>query len=497
MTRFRVFIFGLICLATSIFNTSKGTEIRTARGTVIIASPVSSNPRILYGIDKLSAALRSAGFNVRVARQDVLPKGEQVVVVGLNDSRLVQNGSRSLGLNSVSGTQKEGFTIQSKGTKIIVGGNDASGALYGCLELADRVKASGSLPRDLSFSDKPEMVLRGTCVGVQKPELLPGRGVYEYPYTPESFPWFYDKALWIKYLDMMVENRYNSLYLWNGHPFASLVKLKDYPYAVEVDDATFKKNEEMFRFLTEEADKRGIWVIQMFYNIIVSKPFAEKHHMKTQDRNRLIVPVIADYTRKSIAAFVQKYPNVGLLITLGEAMEGVGQDDVDWFTKTIIPGVQDGMKALGIKKEPPIVLRAHDTDAPAVMKAALPLYKNLYTMAKYNGEALTTYTPAESGLSFTEVLAGLGRYTLKMCISWLILSRSVTDRLILSRSACRRCTMFMRQMDYISTLRLLTGIGLTRQIRQTGGFFSWTATGSGIKHGHVTPGIAGETERRK
>ena len=27
------------------------------------------------------------------------------------------------------------------------------------------------------------------------------------------------------------------------------------------------------------------------------------------------------------------------------------------------------------------------------MKAALPIYKNLYTMAKYNGEALTTYTP--------------------------------------------------------------------------------------------------------
>jgi len=55
--------------------------------------------------------------------------------------------------------------------------------------------------------------------------------VYEYPYTPETFPWFYDKALWIKYLDMLTENRINSLYLWSGHPFASLVKLKDYPYA--------------------------------------------------------------------------------------------------------------------------------------------------------------------------------------------------------------------------------------------------------------------------
>src|SRR5690606_20268860 len=155
----------------------------------------------------------------------------------------------------------------------------------------------------------------------QKPTLLPGRGTYEYPYTPETFPWLYDKDLWIKYLDMMVENRYNSLYLWNGHPFSSLVKLKDYPEALEVDEATFKKNEEIYEFITHEADKRGIWVIQMFYNVIIPKPFAEKRGLATQDRNRPIVPVIADYTRKSITAFVEKYPNVGLLVTLGEAME--------------------------------------------------------------------------------------------------------------------------------------------------------------------------------
>jgi hypothetical protein len=206
----------------------------------------------------------------------------------------------------------------------------------------------------------------------------------------------------------MVEYRMNSLYLWNGHPFASLVKLKDYPYAVEVDEATFKKNEDLFRFLTREADRRGIWVIQMFYNIIVSKPFAEKNGLKTQDRNRPIIPLIADYTRKSIAAFVEKYPNVGLMVALGEAMEGVGNDDVEWFTKTIIPGVQDGLKALGKTQEPPIVLRAHDTDAEMVMKAALPLYKNLYTEAKYNGEALTTYTPRGPWAELHRKLSRLG-----------------------------------------------------------------------------------------
>ena len=100
---------------------------------------------------------------------------------------------------------------------------------------------------------------------------LPGHQVYEYPYTPENFPWFYDKKQWIEYLDMLVDNKMNSLYLWNGHPFASLVKLKDYPFAVEVDEYTFKKNEDIYSFLTKEADRRGIFVIQMFYNIILSK----------------------------------------------------------------------------------------------------------------------------------------------------------------------------------------------------------------------------------
>jgi len=67
--------------------------------------------------------------------------------------------------------------------------------------------------------------------------------------------------------------------------------------------------------------------------------------------------------------------------------------DVEWFTKTIIPGVKDGLKQLGQNNLPPIVLRSHDSNPQLVMEAARPLYPNLYTMGKYNGEALTTYTP--------------------------------------------------------------------------------------------------------
>ena len=188
--------------------------------------------------------------------------------------------------NANSGTA-EGYTIARDKKGITVTGDDATGVIYGCVELAERIKQAGGLdkfvamPSQQTIQEAPQMVMRGTCIGLQKTVYLPGHGVYEYPYTPENFPWFYDKAEWVKYLDMMVENKYNSLYLWNGHPFASLVKLKDYPFALEVDEETFKKNEEIFSFLTHEADKRGIWVIQMFYNIILSKPFGDHYGLKT------------------------------------------------------------------------------------------------------------------------------------------------------------------------------------------------------------------------
>ncbi|MGV3507639.1 MAG: alpha-d-galacturonidase [Sphingobacteriaceae bacterium] len=398
----------LISSLVLFLNAPNALSNEVKKESVSVVIPSNSHVRLQYGAKKLAEALFKAGYKANVLQQNKLPNSKRVITVGLSGSDLIKNAVASFHSKFSSPLVKEGFTIASSSSNIIVAGTDNSGALYGCLELVDRINSGKTLPENLNISDQPEMVLRGTSIGMQKPYYLPGRTVYEYPYTPELFSWFYDKDHWVKYLDMMVENRYNSLYLWNGHPFASLVKLKDYPYAVEVDDATLKKNEEMFLFLTQEADKRGIWVIQMFYNIIVSKPFAEKHNIKTQDRNRPITPLLSDYTRKSITAFVEKYPNVGLLVTLGEAMEGVGQDDVDWFTKTIIPGVKDGLKALGQTTEPPIVLRAHDSDAPRVMKAALPIYKNLYTMAKYNGEALTTYTPRGKWAELHRSLSRIG-----------------------------------------------------------------------------------------
>ncbi len=357
-----------------------------------IAIEADAAPRVVYGADRLAEALRAAGLEASVVRSDFqqLPDA-QIFVTETGHAAvraLVASGGVKLPGQALS---PQGFALTpTKAGGIAIIGADDSGSLYGCIELARRMRGAKQLPTGIDLVDAPALTLRGACIGMQKTYILPGRHVYEYPYTPELFPFFYDKKFWADYLDFLAENRMNTLYLWSGHPFASLVKLPDYPYALEVSEAEFQRNVEMYQFITREADRRGIWIVQMFYNIILSKPFAEHNGLKTQ--LAAPTPIAADYTRKSIAEFVTRFPNVGLLVTLGEALQGM-DNQVDWFTKVILPGVKDGMKAAGLTAEPPVVLRAHATDATIVMPAALKVYKNLYTMAKFNGESLTTWEP--------------------------------------------------------------------------------------------------------
>lgn len=286
----------------------------------------------------------------------------------------------------------EGFHLyrDAEGTYRIEGYGD-SGTLYGAMALIDRVTENKQWPEALDVTEVPTFRLRGPCIGMQLTSILPGRDTYEYPYTPEHFPFFYDKEQWIEFLDFLVDNRMNTLYLWNGHPFASLVKLEDYPYALEVSEEVYQRNVEMYRLLTEEADKRGIWVIQMFYNIFVSKPFAEHHHIETQ--HAAPSELVADYNRQSITRFMEMYPNVGLLVCLGEALRGQENQEA-WMNETVIPAVKQAMATRGTTEEPPIVVRAHSVgNVKQMVESALKHYTNLYTMAKYNGESLTSYEP--------------------------------------------------------------------------------------------------------
>jgi hypothetical protein len=339
--------------------------------SIPVITAKNATPRELFGAEKLRAAL---------AGTTTSPPGARVVAARRDAPELAH-----FDLPEFWPQAQEAFLIRQVGKTWVVAGSDPSGVLYGELELADRVRSAHALPEGIDDMEHPALKLRGTCIGMQKQEITYDGAEYDYPYTEENFPFFYDKEQWISYLDLLAEYRYNTLYLWNGHPFSSLLKLPHYPEAQELPIEQLDRNIAMFKWLTAEAGRRGIWVLQGFYNIHLSHAFARAHHLpyhlSAPD------PVASAYTRYAIAEFVRTYPNAGLMMTLGEALGP--QYGAEWLANTIIPGVKDGLKESGMTAEPPIVVRAHATDIGAVMKAAAPLYSNIDTMFKWNGESLT------------------------------------------------------------------------------------------------------------
>jgi hypothetical protein len=348
--------------------------LNAARAAVPVTAIANPTPRESMGVERLRQALD------RVERP-----GARVTV-------------------SIEAGEPEGYRLVRRGETWSVAGSDASGVLYGCLELARRVREAGALPESLDLTDHPQFRLRGPNIGMQKTAITYDGAMYDYRYTPEEFGFFYDKALWTRYLDFLLENRMNTLYLWNGHPFTSLLKLPKYPDAQELSDTQLARNMEMFRWLTAEADRRGIWVIQAFYNIHISHALAKAHGLAFQHSKP--TEFTSQYTRYCIAEFIRTYPNVGLMMTLGEAL--VPQYGPEWLTGTIIPGVKDGMRAVGTSREPPIIVRAHATQIEEAITQALPLYKNIYTMHKWNGESLTWTDVRGEVLRMHESLVKLG-----------------------------------------------------------------------------------------
>ena len=164
------------------------TTLTVMAEKVNIILPQGKTNRVAYAAEYLQKKLQGQGFEVVVT--DVKP-----------DKKALHRVILALATDT-TGKKKEGFTIstvvkKNKRAIITVTGNDGTGCIYGCNELAGEIRSKGIMNLPQQVTDAPEMVLRGGCIGVQKPYLLPGRMVYEYPYTPELFPWLYDKQQWV------------------------------------------------------------------------------------------------------------------------------------------------------------------------------------------------------------------------------------------------------------------------------------------------------------
>ena len=338
------------------------------RATQRVLLDPQATPREVYGASKLTQVLESKGFR--------LPRNARIIAA-VRSSQLFSGYPSRLPLAAES----ESFHILRAGKDWLIAGSDPSGVLYGCLELARIATTANSLPEKIDLVDRPAFRIRGTNLFWMK------SGKYNWDVTPETFPWFFNRALMLRYLDSLAANRFNTIFFWNGHPFPYFLELARYPEARVLSDADLHRNIEHFKWFTEEADRRGLWTVFHFYNIHVSPNFAKAHAKEgVSEENPKSTPLLAAYMRYCVSEFVGKYPSVGLMLTAGEALHVNAEE---YVRDVIIPGIKD------TGKRPPLIVRQWTIDPYRFRDIILPNYDNLFTMMKHNTEMLVSPFPDE------------------------------------------------------------------------------------------------------
>jgi hypothetical protein len=193
MNPVRIAIF-LLAAALSL---SVAAEVHCADKEISLQVSPAGHPCVAWGVARLETALTQAGYRLSAGARTIVKVAANTHVGSL----------------TAKARKPEGYRLVMAQDGVQVVGFDAAGAMYGCMELARRVRESGRLPSRLDVSDAPALSLRGVCVFLMK------LGTYDYPVTPKEFPFFYDKTLWLQYLDYLAENRFNYVAFWNGHPF--------------------------------------------------------------------------------------------------------------------------------------------------------------------------------------------------------------------------------------------------------------------------------------
>ncbi len=339
---------------------------RPANPVIVITDPAAT-PREKYAAARLKDALTKSGV--------ALPSGTRIVV-GVRSSPLFA-GAQSL--PTFPDRTSEAFAWKRANSDWLIAGSDPSGVLYGCLEFARQISANHALPRERDFKDRPAFKIRGTNLFWMK------QGSYDWAVTPDNFPWFFDRGLMLRYLDELVDNGYNTIYFWNGHPFIYFLKLPQYPEAKVLSDPDLKRNIEQLQWFTQEADRRGIWTVMHFYNIHVSPAFAKAHEREgVRLQNSASTPLLEAYMRRCVSEFIGAYPSVGLMLTAGEALS-VKQEE--WIRDAIIPGIHDSGRT------PPLIVRQWTIDPYRFREIVRPNYENLYTMMKHNTEMIVSPYP--------------------------------------------------------------------------------------------------------
>ncbi len=239
----------------------------------------------------------------------------------------------------------EAYQILWKKKTLFIIGGDEKGIMYGILDIRDQLEIKLDWKRIVEKTENPRFRFRAIKFNLPWSSYRQGESLQLHMETVK------DTVFWADFLDMMTDNRFNALTLWNLHPFTFMIQPKAFPEATQFTGKEFEDWRLFYKTLFRMAKDRGIETYILNWNIITSPQMTEAHNVANYgddlewhygftpaDTSQLIV----DYMRESITQVIDEYPNLtGLGVSMGERMKMPIEDAMEWVKNTFIEGMRN------------------------------------------------------------------------------------------------------------------------------------------------------------
>jgi hypothetical protein len=304
--------------------------------------------RVVTGSSQLTVAFdktnQSVSFGVSRMEEALNKSGQQVRNVALDESLKVANVViQVLPANALASIRKEGFEISYKSKVLFISAIDATGAMYGALDVAEQIRMGKSWHNLAIKKVNPYFTVRALKFN------LPWSSYRVGPAMDQHLEVCRDLKFWQRFIDQMAENRFNVLSLWNVHPFSFMVKPINFPGANNFSEKEMSEWKHFWTSLFKMAKERGIEAFIVNWNIAVSPEFARKYGVRERNDTS---DIVKRYTREVVTQVINEYPDLaGIGITLADWMSNFissnsslpqmsPKDREDWIEETVVAGIK-------------------------------------------------------------------------------------------------------------------------------------------------------------
>ena len=318
-------------IAASLLITPLMTCCQNPKPDISIITDKNPGAPSLHGVASVMTALKSRGFRVEQLNSLADAKGQIILVTGRsqgNDeaAKILKAENHKIPETAEALTVWKS-TLQNK-QALVACGFDDTGVMYALLDIADRIGWSTDkkdpFSEVLPVTEKPDVRERAVSM-----------------YTMNRRYWesrFYDEKFWNRYLDMLANDRFNSLVVIFGYENGGFMA-PCYPYFFDVEgfpdvkmvgltSEEQKHNLETFNKLIKMAHDRGIRITAGIKDHIYRGGVQGGGIPGTQSAPAKPVPGLVwgldagnliDYTKPALAKFIKLVPGLdGMLFFIND-----------------------------------------------------------------------------------------------------------------------------------------------------------------------------------